>query len=239
MKNIEKAIEAEQEYIQLNLQGEQPNIHDYLDQWGYSDLEEFHNDKIEYQLKNLDWTVIEQPRIDLSLVTWNVRDKVPSYMYAINTGEKYAFIKNGYENENELVDKGFTIVKFGYNATNETATSGLILSFDGDFRLYLLIPKHIDVSINLFLKKLNEYFIQLGLDSVVDGNDILIDGRKVCGSATFEAGDMTGFVCQVTFTDHIDEIKEICGERNKMPGFIPQNILTAYQLKDKFLEWLQ
>lgn len=239
MKNIVKAIEAEQEYIQLNLQGEQPNIHDFLDIWGYSNLEEFHNDKIEYQLRNLDWTVIEQPKIDLSLVTWNIKDEVPSYMYAINTGEKYAFVRNGYENENELIKRGFTIVKFGYNSTNETSSSGLILSFDGDFRLYLLIPKYIDVLDNMFLKKLNEYFIQIGLNSVVDGNDILVDNKKVCGSATFEAGGMKGFVYQVTFTDHLDEINEICGERNKIPGFISQDVLTAYQLKDKFLEWLQ
>lgn len=239
MKDIGKAIEAEKEYIQLNLQGEQPNIHDFLDKWGYSDLEEFHNDKVEYQLKNLDWTVIEQPKIDLSLVTWNIKDEVPSCGYAIDTGEKYAFVRNGYENENELIKRGFTIVKLGYNATNETSSSGLILSFDGDFRLYLLIPKYIDVLDNMFLKKLNEYFIQIGLDSVVDGNDILVDNKKVCGSASFKAGGMKVFVYQVTFTDHLDEINEICGKRNKIPGFIPQDVLTAYQLKDKFLEWIQ
>lgn len=237
MKDIVKAIEAEKEYLKEKLKGTQPNIHNYLDQWGYSDLEEFHNDKVEYQLKNLDWTVIKQyPIYNKSVLEDYANRQKPLFTYMIESEEKHAYVRHNCNEEyrNMLKENGFRVIDFGYNASN-----GLILSYSGDFRFVVMFKNNIDLNVGYMLNKINGYFLEVGLNSLVSNNDILIDDKKVCGGASFEAGGMKGIVYQVTFTDHLDEINEICGERNKVPGFIPQDVLTAYQLKDKFLEWLQ
>ena len=233
-KDIAKAIEAEEEYIRLTLAGESPDIHDFLDQWGYSNLKTFHNDKVEYQLKQLDWDIVHQPKIDLAVTEYDLTNKIPAFMYSIFTGETYAFVRNNYEHIKELEDMGYVVIKMGYNATN-----GLILSFDGDLRVYLIIPNTIDVDEITFLQKMKKYFVSLGLNAVVDNNDILVDNKKVCGSGLFTINGMLNIVYQISFTDHVEEIKRICGETAKEPGFIPQSILTPEQLKNKFIEWLQ
>lgn len=234
MKDIVKAIEAEQDYIQLNLSGESPNIHDFLDTWGYSNLEEFHNDKIEYMLKCLNWDVVHQPKIDLAVTYYDLENQIPAFMYSVFTGENYAFVKTNYEHDHNLEDLGYKVIHMGYNTRN-----GLILSFDGDLRVYLIVPNNIDVNAETFLIKMNDYLNGLGLNSIVDGNDILVDGKKVCGSGMFVINDMLNIVYQINFTDHTDEIERICGEMPKKPGYISQDILTPEQLKNKFLEWLQ
>lgn len=235
MKDIVKAIEAEKEYIQLNLQGEQPNIHDFLDTWGYSNLEEFHNDKVEYSLKHLDWEITSHPNIDIEFTEKYINNRLPGFMYSIGVeNNPYAFVRNNYEHIAELENLGYTVIRFGYNTNN-----GLILSYDGDLRIYMVLPEEIDANAFIFLDKMKNYFVELGLNATIDNNDIMVDGKKVCGSGGFFMNKMRIIVFQVTFSDHVEEIKGICGETPKEPGFIPQNILTAEQLKDKFLEWLQ
>lgn len=234
MKDIVKAIEAEQEYIRVNLEGTQPNIHDYLDKYGYSDLEEFYRDKNEYYLKNLNWDIVHQPKIDLAVTHYDLEHKIPAFMYSIFTGETYAFVKSNYEHDEYLEELGYKVIHMGYHAKN-----GLILSFDGDLRVYLIIPDTIDVNAETFLEKIKDYLVSLGLNASTDNNDIMVDGRKVCGCSMFVINNMLNIVYQISFTDHIKEIEEICGETPKKPGYISQNVLTPEQLKNKFIEWLQ
>ena len=234
MKNIENAIKAEQEYVNLTLMGEQVNFMDFLSKFGYSNFKDFLNDKNDYKLKSLKWDVICQPKIDLIVTNKNIALQKPAFMYSIYTGETYAFVKTDYPYKEHLSEMGYKTIPMGYNSEN-----GVILSFDGDLRIYLIVPNNIDVDDITFLLKLKNHFVSLGLNAVVKDNDILIDDKKVCGSGMFSINVMLNIVYQINFTDHIEEIEKICGKGRKRPGFIPNDIITPEELKDVFVSWIK
>ena len=216
MKNIANAIKAEQEYVNLTLMGEQVNFMDFLSKFGYNNFKDFLNDKNDYKLKSLKWDVVCQPKIDLIVTNRNIALQKPAFMYSI------------------MQNMGYKVVSMGYNSEN-----GVILSFDGDLRVYLIVPNTIDVDDITFLLKMKRYFVSLGLNAVVKDNDILVDGKKVCGSGMFSINGMLNIVYQINFTDHIKEIENVCGKGEKRPGFIPTNILTPETLKDEFISWIK
>lgn len=237
MKDIVKAIEAEQEYLKEKIKGTHPNIHDYLDTWGYSDLEEFYLDKRDYLFLNQDWTIIKQyPIYDRSVLEDYANRQKPLFTYMIESEENHAYVRHSCNEEyrNILKENGFRVIDFGYNTSN-----GLILSYSGDFRFVVMFKNNIDLNVGYMLNKINGCFLEVGLNSLVSNNDILIDGKKVCGSAESNMGDIYMMLFQITFTNHIDEIVRLCGEREKQPSFVDNNVITAEQLKNKVIRWLQ
>ena len=70
-------------------------------------------------------------------------------------------------------------------------------------------------------------------------NDVLVDGKKVCGSGMFSINGMLNIVYQINFTDHISEIEKVCGKGSLRPGFIPQDVITSEELKDEFVSWIK
>lgn len=234
MKDIVKAIEAEQEYLKEKIKGTHPNIHDYLDTWGYSDLEEFQLDKKSNELKQLEWVVYVLPKLSLSPIQEYVKNKQAVFAYCINTGEKAAHVKKDDERIPKLEMLGYRVFEVGVPNLED----GLIITHDGDLRVCVSLPTELNVTQEWFLTKLCRFFNSLGLTSVIDNNDILINDRKVCGCGSFVSNDMINIVFQISFTDHIDEIETICGIKPKKPGFIDNSILTPEQMKDEFLSWV-
>ena len=205
-----------------------------LIKFGYKSFEEFKRDKIDYNLKSLNWDIVCQPKIDLILTNKNIALQKPAFMYSIYTGETYAFVTTDYPYKENMQNMGYKVVPMGYNSEN-----GVILSYDGDLRIYLIVPNTTDVSIDTFLYKINEHLVSLGFNSVVSGNSILVDGRKVCGSGMFSINGMLNIVYQINFTNHSDEIEKVCGKGSIRPGFIPTDVLTPEELKDVFVSWIK
>ena len=234
MKNIENAIRAEEEYIKLTLMGAGVNFMDLISKFGYQSFDEFRKDKIDYNLKSLKWDIVCQPKIDLIVTNKNIVLHKPAFMYSIYTGETYAFVKSDYPYKEHIQSLGYKIIPMGYNSEN-----GLILSYDGDLRIYLIVPNTIDVNFDTFLHKISNHLVSLGLNSVVEENSILVDGKKVCGSGMFSINGMLNIVYQINFTDHSEEIERVCGKGRKSPGFIPSNVITPEELKDVFISWIK
>lgn len=234
MKNIANAIIAEEEYVKLTLLGKQVNFVELLSEFGYTDFKEFQNDKVEYRLKSLKWDIVCQPKIDLILTNNNIALQKPAFMYSIHTPETYAFVKTDYPYKENIESLGYKVVPMGYNSQND-----IILSYDGDLRVYLIIPNTIDVDYEMFLGKISRTLANRGLDAKVYENDILIDGRKVCGSGMFSINGMLNIVYQINFTDHADEIEKVCGRGSVRPAHIPRDIITPEELKDEFISWIK
>jgi hypothetical protein len=235
-KNIELAIEKEREYLERKVTNgdNTANIYDYLGLAGYDNLEEYFRDKSLHMLTNLDYTVVEEPYIGENVPVEYVMNKQPSFLYTINCNTSYAFIPLGYEDDGTIASSGLQIVSLGYNAEH-----GVILSFDGDLRVYLIIPDAIDLHSDYFINRMSEYISENYMECTVDNNDIMIGNKKVAGSAEIHYNNMRIILFQVTFNDNSELIKRICGEQAKEPGCIDSKILSPYELKDEFLRWLQ
>ena len=75
---------------------------------------------------------------------------------------------------------------------------------------------------------------------VIDNNDIMIDGKKVCGTTVYPTSEVFGFLAQFSFDDKSELISKICypseSDSNKIAGYIDK--LTREELRKEVLEWL-
>lgn len=233
-KDIEKAIQGEAEYLIEKAKGTQPNIYDYLAESEYTNLAEFHSDKQEYLLRHQDYDVVEEPYIGEEVPIPYIMAKQPAFLYTINCAESYAFVPMDFDNKALLDSYGLTMLKLGYDATH-----GVILSIDGDLRIYLIIPQKLDIRSNYFLNKMQIYLSNYFNDVVASGNDILIDNKKVCGMAEVEYNDCRIILFQISYNDNLQMIRDVCGVTEKTPGYIDSNVLPAVTFKDEILSWLR
>lgn len=210
------------------------NILDYIGKAGYDNYEDYYSDLQKYLLKTQDYEVVEEPEINADVPIPYIASKRPAFLYTINCDVNYAFVPNRINDFTLIEQHGYTPVKLGYDSSN-----GPILSANGDLRVYLMYPVNIDLSYEYFANKLvtflSDYFQGVSLDN----NDIMLDGRKIIGGASAIMNDMRIVVFQINFVDKLEEIQEICGITNKVPGYIDSSIVSAEDIKNEFLSWLR
>lgn len=235
-KDIAKAVQGEAEYIHRKIEegDNTASIFDYIAVGGYTDLSEYNRDKSVYLLSRQEYEVVEEPYIGEDVPVEYVMGKRPAFLYTIDCGTSYAFVPIGYVDDGRIASHGLQIVGLGYNAEH-----GIILSFDGDLRVYLIIPNEIDLHTDYFTNRIAEYLTANYKECTVDNNDLMIEGKKVAGAAEIHYNDMKIMLFQITFNDNAELIREICGVQTKKPGFIDKDVMSPYTLKDEFLRWLQ
>ena len=232
-KNTERAIQQEVIYLVRKAKGEDVKIYDFIKPCGYTDVNEFYWDKQLYLLRHTQYVEVEEPYISLNLTTEFFENKVPAFLWTINCPVTYAFVPNSFTDFESLSKHGLEPVKIGYSADN-----GVIISSDGDLRIFLIYPGNLEIQADHFLSFFKDYLSEHFDNVTVDKNDVLIDGKKVLGSVLMPFNKMGVFVSQISFSDKSELIKKVCGESVKVPGFIDPAVLSPYSLKDGFASWL-
>ena len=237
-KDIKLAIQLEEEYLhrKVNLHDGTANIYEYLNKAGYDNIDEYNNDAQEYIITSQDYVVVEEPYINIEVALPYMQAEKPALLYAINCGEKYGFVPNSYDNESLLLQYGYKQIKLGYDNSN-----GPILSADGDLRIFIVLKKHpyIDIDNLFFHKKLKNLLLQYYDDVKIDNNDILINDKKICGGIINNYNsNILIVVFQINFIDKYNDIINICGKSQKIPGFIDNKLLDAEKIKNEFIKWL-
>lgn len=235
-KNIELAIQKEEEYIQRKVYQEDntANIYDYLAEAGYDDIEEFREDKTIYLLKHQNYIIDEVPEIKEDCYVDKIKNKIPAFVYIIHSGNNFAFVPNTFDKDDILAEYNIIPARMNYEAKN-----GVIITSDGDLRVVLIMPDFIEIPQNYFLIKIRDYLSKYFADVRIDNNDIMLNNKKVLGSGLKNENSMNVFMFQITFVDRSELIKKICTTSIKEPGFIDPNIVSPEQLKNEFLSWLQ
>lgn len=232
-KDIARAVQREREYLVRKERGEEVKIFDFIGPCGYSDVNEFYWDKQFYLFRTQNWANVEEPYITLDFTAEYFRNQTPAFLWTIDCPIKYAFIPNDFENIDLLVGYGLEPLKIGYTAQN-----GIIISSDGDLRIFLIYPGEIEILSEHFLGFFRDTLEEVYENVTIDKNDVLIDGKKVIGTVLFPHMNMNVFVAQVTYTSNKALIKEICGETAKIPGKIDKTLISPYTLKNRFAQWL-
>ena len=72
----------------------------------------------------------------------------------------------------------------------------------------------------------------------VNGNDILVDGNKICGSILYHKNHMKCFACHFSFKDNSELIDKICNVSGsvKVPSCV--NNLSVDAFKNELKDWL-
>lgn len=128
---------------------------------------------------------------------------------------------------------GVRVVELGYNG-------GMILGSEADLSIIIVAPVAIGLSHEVIINKYHEIISKYISNTTIDGNDILVDGNKVCGSMERTIGVVYEWAAQVSFADYSEYIAQICNKPPvKKPAYIDSNLLTRDTLEEEILAWLQ
>lgn len=236
MKDIKKAIEAEKRYLAEKMNGTQPNIYDYLVPCGYDNLVEFNADKKVYLLKQMN---LPMERIFItkeSLARWVIRATQGKSFFASSDTEDsslgtVAIVGKTFDDEERFLAHGVYPVIFDY-------FKGCIITGIKDFNFCFCVPRNLNIETTDVLSWLKA-FIEKKNDNVeTDGNDILIDSKKVVGMTGIKNDTMTCYIVHVSLTDYSDLIYELCPPHGgKEPGYIKN--ITKEEFEEEVQSWLQ
>ena len=130
-------------------------------------------------------------------------------------------------------DLGVRVVELGYNG-------GTILGSAADLSIIIVAPAAVGLSHEVIINKYHEIISKYVPNTTVNGNDILVNGEKVCGSMERTIGVVYEWAAQVSFADYSEYIAQICNkEQIKKPAYIDSNLLTRDKLEEEILAWLQ
>ena len=127
----------------------------------------------------------------------------------------------------------------GYEIIESYNNGGTIVSNKGDILL-----AHFDVCDNTWGVTFAEYFVNWlknkNLNAEFTGNDVLVDGYKVCGACITRYGrvDYTGFAISVNI--NLDHIKQICRKPMvKVPKGLSDFGITSEEVEQMFIEFCE
>lgn len=128
---------------------------------------------------------------------------------------------------------GVRVVELGYNG-------GTILGSADDLSVIIVAPVEVGLNHELIINKYLEIISKYVPNTTVNGNDILVDGNKVCGSMERTIGVVYEWAAQVSFAEYSEYISKICNKPPvKKPTYIDRNLLTRDKLEEEILAWLQ
>lgn len=239
-KDIALALKKEQEYLHRKIveNDNTANIYEYLSEAGYDNLEDYHKDGAEYYLKSQNLEIEHVYITEESLDEWakltmggktlfrSAEIEDPSLGTVAIVGADF----NDFERYEEL---DVYPVKFNY-------MHGCIITGIKDFNFCISIPKRAWLSLaDVILKKLKSFIETKNGNVEINGNDILVGGKKVVGCAEINNNGMCCIICHVSLTDYNDIIYKLCPPHGskKEPGFITN--ITKKEFEKEVQSWLQ
>lgn len=232
MSRLTEAMAVEQTYLEHRMKGEEPfHLVDRITGLGYGSLAEYFAEKQAYVFNQLSFEYIEKTPADcIAEVLRMIEEKVTGVLF-VDSEEQFVFCGNGCEYDAEYCDdNGVAVYPIFTNG-------GCIVSSPGDFSVGISAPEGTGVNVAYILDHIAAILGE-HMDSVtISGNDVLVGGKKVIGSASYNQNGMCMFVAHVSFTDSSALVEKICRkEAVKEPGCIGGT--SREDFKREVSEWL-
>lgn len=169
-------------------------------------------------------------------------------IYAEDIAEKIAEGKEGlyfikHHTNNLYVYRGNTEIDLNHCKLNNMTVyeleygGGPLIGSNIDLSFGFIYPGENPDASMIALFALADIFKKYGLNAIVSGNDILIDGKKVVGSFIKVDKDKTIWCAQISFRDYSNHIKALCTKpKLKKPGYIKEHQLSRMQLKQDIIK---
>ncbi len=228
---IEAAMQAEQQYLTAKLAGEAVALD--LTPYGYAELEDYFADKRDYRLRHCGVAVQETTMAGIAgRVEAAVQSGTPSLW--IPTAES-VFVWHG----SDALDRELCAELF-VRVYDMNYIGGTIVSGPEDLSFALIVPEGIDISTSYMLSKIKGIMDGYLGDVVIDGNDILVGGKKVLGSMNRRVNGVYVFACQISYADRSEYISRLCTKPVvKTPGCVDGARLPKSVLKNEVIACLQ
>lgn len=207
MNNFEKAKNIIEEYRKLRLDKDAKDnfkLQEKLTEIGYTEQQFIkENNKIEIDKLNI-FNDIKINYCDVNNIQESIsnqfKEKDNSILFNIPT-KKAIYTGNGEYNKEFCVNNNITILDLGYSG-------GTIVFGEDDLGISIVLNEKIEQS--FLTEKIAEIITKLFKQVTISGNDILIDGYKICGSVYIDKNNKHSYMYQISFNTDIDLIKNIC-----------------------------
>lgn len=238
MRNIELAIEKEKEYLHDKIELCIPgiDIHKYLYEAGYYNLEDFRFDKTEYLLKQQNLTMERIFITEDSLNHWveRVMSGETFFCSADTESEELGTVAIcGYDFDefDKYLENGILPIKFNYSR-------GVNITGINDFNFCICVPLDVELSLDFLLKKLLYFIYKKNPTAKIDNNDIIVENHKVVGLTQINNPYKCVFIVHISLTDYTNLIYKLCPPKgDKQPGFITN--ITKKEFEEEVQSWLK
>ena len=233
MTNIAKAIAKEKEYLAYRRKGEEPfHLVDAVKQCGFDSLTDYFKAKIEHTFNSLKFSFVEKKPsecIDYFFTMMNTKD---TGVVFIDSDETFVFSGESKPYNAEFCEANNIPIYPLYTK------GGAIVSTEGDFSIGICFPEYVGVDVFFILSHLKNIFSKYMDGVTVNGNDLLVNGEKICGSIMYHQNGMKCFACHFSFKDNYELINKICNISGsiKTPTYISG--LTVASFKEELRKWL-
>ena len=234
MADIVKAIEKEKEYLAYRMEGLEPfHLVDAIKECGFDSLDKYFKTKTEYLFNILNFAYIEKAPSECIDYFFQMMNEKKTGVVFIDSNETFVFSGESKPYNAEYCEANNIPVYPLYTR------GGAIVSTEGDFSIGICYPEINAIDVQFILGKLKEIFSETMSNVEVSGNDILLDGKKICGSIMYRQNEMKCFACHFSFKDNSELIKQICGVSSSVK--IPTTIdgLPVDMFKKAVREWLR
>lgn len=236
MKDIEGAIKLEEKYIQYRMDDKEPfSLEDEIKKYGFDNLKQYFDEKLNFQISQLSFSVKEVVPFTAAEAMLNLMKTKTNGILLMNTDQTVVYHGSKDFNRQYCEENNIPIIEHYSNG-------GTLVASDGELSIGICMPFFNGLSGEYILLKLKEILDKYynHNEVVIDNNDLMIDGKKVCGTTVYPTSEIFGFLAQFSFDDKSELISKICypseSGSEKTAGYIDK--LTREELRKEVLEWL-
>lgn len=234
MADIVKAIAKEKEYLSYRRKGEEPfHLVDAVKECGFESLTDYFKAKVEYGFNKLNFAYIEKTPAECIDYFFEMMNTKKTGVVFIDSNETFVFSGESKPYNAEFCEANSIPIYPLYTR------GGAIVSTEGDFSIGICFPETVGVDVLFILTKLKGIFGKYMDGVTVNGNDLLVNGNKICGSIMYHKNGMKCFACHFSFKDNTELIEQICNISGSVKTPTAISGLTVPQFKGELSEWLR
>ncbi len=173
----------------------------------------------------------------------DIKDYARTVEDAFINGKEGIYISNGEGVHAYVGDK-----VFDYDLAKElnvlpvelNYVGGTILGSCKDLSIIIVFPRIMDVDHEFIISNITNIISKYVPNTTYNGNDILVDDKKVSGSMMRQNEVSTIWAAQISFEDYSKYIAKLCYKPPiKKPSYIDSNLITRDDLEHEILNWLR
>ena len=234
MSDILKAIKKEKEYLSYRMKGEEPfHLVDAIRECGFDSLVDYFKAKTEYAFDNLNFSFVEKKPSECIDYFFHMMNTKETGVVFIDSDETFVFSGESKPYNAEYCEKNNIPIYPLYTS------GGAIVSTENDFSIGICFPETVGVDAHFILSKLKGIFGKYMENVEVEGNDILLNGNKICGSILYHKNHMKCFACHFSFNDNSEIIEKICNVSGSVKNPSCVGNLSVDTFKNELKDWLR
>lgn len=236
MKDIVKAIEIEKYYVERRMKGEYPfHLVDRIKECGFENLEEYFKKKTSYDFNSISFDVIDasSPQACVDDI-FNVITQKKNAVIFVDIDFTMVWTQINSEcNVEYCLKNNIPIIPVGSNG------KGTLVSTPNDFGVGICVYKdhrfNLEYIVNGFVEIFRKY---TNKEIVNQGNDIMYDGKKICGFTFYDTNNMFMVISPISFSEKSELVSNICTKPQvKQVGYI--DFMDRETLKQEVSTWLR